>query len=160
MSPNLRNRNLNVHTPRFPLLSFLRKQGSSSPDGAVMEALRLLMSFSVTFPGRGTSLLEPTLMVFLFLPSPVTFTAKGLPLICLSANLHDTLYSPGAVGRNETETVPSLLSWQLISALLGPSTASDRPPVVTQDERNNSSQQHYLSFLLGTRLLISCFLPL
>lgn len=59
---------------------------------------------------------------------PVTFELYGLPLMCLSPNLTETLYSPGAVGRYVTDTVPSLLSWQLISALLGPSTANDSPP--------------------------------
>jgi hypothetical protein len=42
--------------------------------------------------------------------------------------LTEILYSPGAVGKYDTDTVPSLLSWQLISALLGPSTAKDKPP--------------------------------
>ena len=48
--------------------------------------------------------------------------------MCLSPNLTVILYSPGAVGKYETDTVPSLLSWQEISALLGPSTAKDNPP--------------------------------
>ena len=48
--------------------------------------------------------------------------------MCLSPNLTEILYSPGAVGKYDTDTVPSLLSWQLISALLGPSTARDKPP--------------------------------
>lgn len=61
---------------------------------------------------------------------PVTFVLYGLPLMCLSANLTEILYSPGAVGKYVTETVPSLLSWQLMSALLGPSTANERPPAV------------------------------
>ena len=59
---------------------------------------------------------------------PVILALYGLPLICLSPNLTEILYSPGAVGKYDTETVPSLLSWQLISALLGPSTAKDKPP--------------------------------
>lgn len=59
---------------------------------------------------------------------PVIFATYGLPFICLSPNFTLILYSPGAVGRYDTETVPSLLSWQDISALLGPSTAKERPP--------------------------------
>jgi hypothetical protein len=55
--------------------------------------------------------------------------------MCLSAYLTETLYSPGAKGKYETDTVPSLLSWQLISALLGPSTASDNPPNQKEQER-------------------------
>ena len=48
--------------------------------------------------------------------------------MCLSPNFTPILYSPGAVGRYETEIVPSLLSWQEISALLGPSTDNESPP--------------------------------
>lgn len=59
---------------------------------------------------------------------PVILALYGLPFICLSPNFTDILYSPGAVGKYDTDTVPSLLSWQLIAALLGPSTASDKPP--------------------------------
>jgi hypothetical protein len=59
---------------------------------------------------------------------PVILAVYGLPLMCLSPKRTEILYSPGAVGRYDTETVPSLLSWQLISALLGPSTDSERPP--------------------------------
>lgn len=56
--------------PKFPTGSLLRKQGSSRPLGACMEALRARMSDSVTFPGRETSLHDPTEIWFLFLPSP------------------------------------------------------------------------------------------
>ena len=48
------------------------------------------------------------------------FEIKRLPYLIL--------YSPGAVGKYETLTVPSLLSMQLMSALLGPSTAKASPP--------------------------------
>jgi hypothetical protein len=65
---------------------------------------------------------------------PVILALYGLPLICLSPNLTEILYSPGAVGKYDTDTVPSLLSWQLISALLGPSTAKDRPPANSKDK--------------------------
>jgi len=41
---------------------------------------------------------------------PVILAVNGLPLMFLSPNLTEILYSPGAVGRYETETVPSLLS--------------------------------------------------
>ena len=58
----------------------------------------------------------------------MTLQLNGDPSMCWSANLADILYSPGAVGRKLTLTVPSLLSWQDISALLGPSTASANPP--------------------------------
>lgn len=38
-------------------------------------------------------------------------------------------YSPATLGTKVTVQVPSWLSWQLISALDGPSTARLRPPV-------------------------------
>jgi hypothetical protein len=54
----------------FPLAKRLRKQGSSKPLGAQIEALRDRKSASVTFPGKVTSLQDPTDIWFLFLPSP------------------------------------------------------------------------------------------
>merc|ERR1719334_1509666 len=64
--------------------------------------------------------------------------------MCLSANLTTILYSPGAVGRYDTLQVPSLLSWQVISALEGPSTARAKPPgpasLVTMVKLQGSSQ--------------------
>lgn len=59
--------------------------------------------------------------------------------MCLSPNRTEILYSPGAVGRYDTETVPSLLSWQLISALLGPSTAIDNPPAPAPKQKKNKN---------------------
>jgi hypothetical protein len=62
---------LNVDLPMLPFGSRFRKQGSSSPLGACIEAFSDLMSASETFPGNDTSLHEPTEIWFLFLPSPV-----------------------------------------------------------------------------------------
>ena len=67
-------------------------------------------------------------MALRFLPSPVTLQVNGDPSICSPPNRALILYSPGAVGRYDTLTVPSLLSIQLISALEGPSTAKAKPP--------------------------------
>lgn len=59
---------------------------------------------------------------------PVILAEKGLPRMCLPPNITPILYSPGSVGKYETEIVPSLLSWQEIVALPGPSIDSERPP--------------------------------
>lgn len=49
-----------------------------------------------------------------FFPSPITLAKNGEPLMCLSPNRTETLYSPGAVGRYVIPTVPSLLSLYVI----------------------------------------------
>lgn len=62
---------MNKDLPILPFGSRFKKQGSSSPLGAWIEAFSDLMSASETFPGNDTSLQEPTEIWFLFLPSPV-----------------------------------------------------------------------------------------
>jgi hypothetical protein len=64
-------KHLNTDLPILPFGSRFKKQGSSSPLGACIEAFSDLMSASETFPGNDTSLHEPTEIWFLFLPSPV-----------------------------------------------------------------------------------------
>lgn len=68
----------------------------------------------------------------MLLPGEVILAVKGDPAMCWSANRMMMLYSPGAVGRYDTEHVPSLLSVHLISALEGPSTANANPPTVNK----------------------------
>ena len=53
-----RQPSLLVYSPKWPLAKRLRRQGSSLPDGLLMEALSEEMSVSVTL--RETSLLLPT----------------------------------------------------------------------------------------------------
>ena len=62
---------VNIYSPMLPFGSRFKKQGSSSPLGACIEAFSDLISASETFPGNDTSLHEPTEIWFLFLPSPV-----------------------------------------------------------------------------------------
>lgn len=68
----------------------------------------------------------------MLLPGEVILAVKGDPAMCWSANRMMMLYSPGAVGRYDTEHVPSLLSVHLISALEGPSTANANPPTANK----------------------------
>lgn len=58
------------YVPKFPFGNRFRKQGSSKPLGAWMEAFKSLKSLSNTFPGNDTSLHEPTDIWFRFRPSP------------------------------------------------------------------------------------------
>ena len=55
---------------------------------------------------------------------------NGEPGMCFSSNLIVIAYSPGAVGKYETEQLPSSLSSQVISVFEGPSTAKARPPKI------------------------------
>lgn len=75
-----------------------------------MKAFNVLKSASLICPGKVTSDEEPTEIWLRFRPSPVTLAKYGDPLICLSPKRTEILYSPGAVGRYVTDTVPSLLS--------------------------------------------------
>jgi len=61
----------------LPFGSRFKKQGSSSPLGACIEAFSDLISASETFPGNDTSLHEPTEIWFLFLPSPVEMKSSS-----------------------------------------------------------------------------------
>lgn len=71
--------------------------------------------------------------------------------MCSPLTLTDARYSPATLGTNVTVHVPSWLSWQLISAFDGPSTAKLRPPtphhhhdVITQYMYGSSVMDHCL----------------
>lgn len=63
----------------FPAGRLFKKQGSSKPLGAWIDALSDLISASDILPGRDTSLQDPTDIWLRFLPSPVIFALNGEP---------------------------------------------------------------------------------
>ena len=136
-TPQIAKKYFLMKNKELPLGNFLRKHGSSEPEGDTMQAFNDLKSQSEIFCGNETSEADPTEIALRFLPSPVTLQVKGEPSMCSPANRALILYSPGAVGRQDTLTVPSLLSMQLISALLGPSTAKASPPAPAPEEKKN-----------------------
>lgn len=75
-----------------------------------MDAFNARKSSSEMAPGNVTSEHDPTDIWLRLRPSPVIFAKNGDPLIFLSPNRTEILYSPGAVGKYVTATVPSLLS--------------------------------------------------
>jgi len=67
-APQISNMEYNV--PKFPFGKRFKKQGSSRPLGAWIDAFNNRKSLSSTLPGNDTSLHEPTDIWFLFRPSP------------------------------------------------------------------------------------------
>lgn len=59
------------YIPKLPFTRRFKKQGSSRPLGAWIDAFNSRKSLSSTLPGNDTSLHEPTDIWFLFRPSPI-----------------------------------------------------------------------------------------
>lgn len=75
-----------------------------------IDAFNERRSASEITPGNVTSEQEPTEIWLRLRPSPVTLAKNGDPFTFLSPKRTEILYSPGAVGKYVTATVPSLLS--------------------------------------------------